>query len=180
VPLFCSLVETETLQSYSGGFSGKYFPLKRPFRQVKNERFQSSPRKPMQALPYELPPEGSPAARQLDAALPDSLKGLRAHLSLEAILRLVEAFGGGKVYIPGEKVRGSELAKAVGLEAAQALSALLPMGESIEVPKADRLKRLLRNLEIVKRSNEGENSKSLSRRFNITQRQVFSILSDFG
>jgi Mor family transcriptional regulator len=133
----------------------------------------------MQPLPYEVPPEGTPDAKQLESVLPQSLKKLRTRLSLETVIRLVENYGGSQVYIPKTMVENSKLAQVIGPEAAQALSEVVVKGERLDVPRALRFKTHLRNREIVRRSDLGENASSLARHFQLTQRQIFKVLEDF-
>ncbi|WP_235726579.1 Mor transcription activator family protein [Methylocaldum szegediense] len=111
--------------------------------------------------------------------LPDSLKALREHLSLKQILRLVEEFGGSKVYIPdadSSNIEQSALAQALGLEIAQALATSDYRGGYFWVPKADGLARAVRNIEIARLRKEGASIASLSRLFRLTDRQVYGVL----
>jgi Mor family transcriptional regulator len=135
----------------------------------------------MQPLPYKVPSEGTPEARQLESALPSSLKSLRAYVSLETIVRLIESHGGVHVYIPSTAVKDSALAKIIGLEPAKTLSHVLAKSkpERLLVPRASRFRAHLRNMEIVRRSDLGETSSSLARDFGLSQRQIFKVLEDF-
>jgi hypothetical protein len=135
----------------------------------------------MQPLQYKVPSEGTPEARQLEAALPSSLKELRAYLSLEAIVRLIEAYGGAEAYIPSTAVNDSKLARTIGLEPAKTLSKVLAKSkpEILKVPRAARFRLYLRNMEIISRSDIGATSVDLARDFGLSQRQIFNILEEF-
>lgn len=132
----------------------------------------------MQVTTYEVPAEGSPEARVLETYLPDSLKKLRAYLSLTDILRLVEAFGGGDVFIPTTPRDNSKLVDAIGEQAVVALAASPLRGDTLWVARAYRFKTELRNMEIVQLADLGESNASLAKAYGLTDRQILTILKN--
>jgi hypothetical protein len=67
--------------------------------------------------------------------VPANLEPFVAAIGVEATAKLLEAFGGTKVYVPKMPDAASPLVEAVGMDAARALAKLWP-GEYPRIPKA--------------------------------------------
>lgn len=66
---------------------------------------------------------------------PAELEWLSQHLAPPALLALIEAFGGTRIYVPKAPNQGSPLVHAIGREAAAALSAAHG-GDELKIPIA--------------------------------------------
>lgn len=114
--------------------------------------------------------------RQPFDELPESLLDMADHINKDAIMRLVAHYGGTRCYIPKVLPETSELAAVIGQDAARALAEVLG-GERIEVPKARDFQRAVRNREIIRRHREeGLSYRELARAFDMTERNIGSIL----
>lgn len=111
--------------------------------------------------------------------LPESLQEMAEHIPVEAVIRLVERFGGTLLCIPKRLPGQCELTDAVGLEAAAKLVAVYG-GENLDIPRACRMIRAVRNREIVRRRREGAPLKDLARAFAMTMRNITHILRAAG
>lgn len=101
--------------------------------------------------------------------VPAELAHLSDHLSPEALLALVEAFGGTALYIPQAPNQGSPLVRAIGREAAQALAAARG-GENLKVP-------LARHWRIrIYRERDGLPYAAIARRLGVTEKAVWENL----
>ncbi len=108
-------------------------------------------------------------------ALPPSLAEIIDAIGIGAALKLVEAYGGIRVYVPGEEYIDAEhaLVRAVGLEAARRL-ARARAREFIEVPRAAAYLRAVRNAAIRDGLTEAS-AAELARRYGTTRRNIFRI-----
>ncbi|MBF0340713.1 MAG: helix-turn-helix domain-containing protein [Magnetococcales bacterium] len=91
-------------------------------------------------------------------------------------MKFVEAVGGTRVFIPKNMKAQHRLANLLGIEQARKLS-LNFGGETLTVARAAELQRKVRNREIIRRYNEGANVRELARENNLTERQIYAILS---
>lgn len=113
-------------------------------------------------------------------ALPDSLLELADYISKDAIMRLVERYGGSTCYVPKVLPETSELATVIGQDATRALACVFGGGH-LEIPKASQLRRTVRNRQIVQRhQEEGLSRRALARAFDMTERHIGNILKEAG
>ena len=114
--------------------------------------------------------------------LPDSLREMVDVIGLEAVIRLVEHFGGIRVRIPSDPRRiheGHPLARAVGIEAARKLGEAYA-GLEITVPRAAAALRALRNQEIHRlHTEEGWPAHRLARKYQLHEYTIYTILSAY-
>jgi len=110
--------------------------------------------------------------------LPPTAAQMVAVIGLEAVLALVEACGGARVYVPQPQALGVDhtLVRALGLDAAERLAAHYG-GDAITVPRCLAALRGARNRAIRERHAGGARPPSLARRFGLTERQVYAILA---
>lgn len=105
------------------------------------------------------------------------LNELYEAVGYDALLALLEEWGGRRVYVP--QSYGSEshpLVQKIGREAAESLSWRYA-GENLNVPTAMIIKNAQRNHEMVqKRLKHGKTVCALSREYNLSERQIRSIL----
>ncbi|MBF0164845.1 MAG: hypothetical protein HQM01_10160, partial [Magnetococcales bacterium] len=71
--------------------------------------------------------------------------------------------------------KNHRLIDAVGLEAAVKLAAHYG-GETILIPKENRVRLVLRNAKIVKQYDAGIGVRQIAMDFDLTERQVYSVL----
>ncbi len=109
--------------------------------------------------------------------LPESLCELAQLISIDAVLKLVEQFGGVRLYVPKVVRQSGKLAKLLGMPAAEALSARCGGGR-IEVPLAPNLGRAIRDEEIRSLDASGYTVAEVARRLRIHQRTVYQVLSN--
>ncbi|MBF0402285.1 MAG: helix-turn-helix domain-containing protein [Magnetococcales bacterium] len=120
------------------------------------------------------------AARQGDQEalldLPDSLLEIVEILGLGSTLQLVKSHGGTRLFIPKQAKVQHHLADLLGIEQARRLSNHFG-GESLTIPRMANAMRGKRNREIVRRYDRGESVRVLAHAYNLTDRQIYTILS---
>ncbi len=94
----------------------------------------------------------------------------------EAALRLIEVFGGARIYVPvmGEPIEHSPLFPILG---ADALTALVNAcsGDQFILPRCERYMRAQRNAEICRRHRAGERAWVLAVEFKLTESTIWEI-----
>jgi Mor family transcriptional regulator len=108
--------------------------------------------------------------------LPASLDPYVELLGLDLVLLLVEHFGGTRIYVPKRVDEKHRLVEAIGLGGALKLVQSCG-GEQILVPKAGGLMRDKRNREIIHRYDSGDSVRVLAKAYNLTDRQIYTILN---
>ena len=120
-------------------------------------------------------------------ALPASLTEIIDAIGIGATLKLVEAFGGIRVYVPSEDtLRSSEhlardghpLARAIGVEAACKL-ARLRSGEFLDLPRATAYMRAMRDA-AIRDGLENASAAALAIQYHTTRRNIFRIKAAGG
>lgn len=112
--------------------------------------------------------------------LPPVLQEIAEVIGNELMIKLVNSFGGVRIYVPlhSRKVRPDHpLALAIGLEQARRLSEEFA-GIELSIPRLAAGIRAVRNAEIH-RLHKDDNWPAwrIARKFMLTERQVYSILS---
>lgn len=108
--------------------------------------------------------------------LPPRLRALADVIGLPATLRLVEARGGTRIYVPEEASADHWLAQLVGEPALQQLVSHHAR-EYLELDRAAAALRAARDRQIVALASHGASTASIALQFALTQRQVFNILA---
>ncbi len=108
-------------------------------------------------------------------ALPETLTAMAHIIPRAAVLKIVDRFGGTRVYVARQPGADNELAQLIGLSAARLLGGHYG-GEFVEVPRASALRRALRNHEMQRLRESGYSLAKLARKYCMTQRQVRRIL----
>lgn len=93
----------------------------------------------------------------------------------EMAARLVDAYGGTRLYVPCRLDPGGQLAQALGEQSAQTLIDLCER-EDVVVPRLMSLRRTIRNQKIVALRETGAAPAKLALHFNLTERQIHSIV----
>ncbi|MCP1375370.1 hypothetical protein [Dyella lutea] len=115
--------------------------------------------------------------QQIDAAdLPPRLAELAELIGLPATLRLVEARGGTRVYVPDTASADHWLVPLIGLPALQQLVAHRPR-EYLELDRAAAALRAARDRKIIADHAAGASTTKIALECRLTQRQVFNILA---
>lgn len=98
-------------------------------------------------------------------------------IGLPATLRLVEAYGGTRLYLPSIDKLNSEhpIVLTIGLDAARKLAGIWPMDRGY-VPLVREHLRAVRNREL-RQDNEVMSVSALARKYKLSERQVYEILA---
>lgn len=110
-------------------------------------------------------------------SLPQRVEELRRLIGSSAALKLVERFGGTRVYVPARAALSQELVKTIGLQAAKALAREYG-GDAFELPRCAARLRAVRNAEIRAQYDAGKSAAALARDFILTERHVWRILAE--
>ncbi|WP_424682939.1 hypothetical protein [Frateuria sp. YIM B11624] len=117
------------------------------------------------------------ALGQVDAGdLPPRLAALAQVIGLPATLRLVEARGGTRFYVPEQATTDHWLAPLIG-PGALALLVQHYGREYLELDRAAAALRAARDRQIVADAREGASTATIALQCGLTQRQVFNILA---
>lgn len=116
-------------------------------------------------------------ARNIDVSLlPQSLQEMAEVIGLMAVLKLVDRYGGRRICIPRRLDPGHPLIEVLGQRPAAALVQTYAL-ERIYVPSATRAIIASRDKEIRRRKGQ-QSVPSLAEEFGLTDRQIWSILSE--
>ena len=123
------------------------------------------------------PPQATTANRSdIYPQLPESLTEVVEVIGLASTIELIKSYGGTRVFIPKNMKTQHKLANLLGLEQARRLSHYFG-GESLSIARAASSIRSERNKTIVRRYDAGEGVGSLAIEFQLTERQIYTILS---
>lgn len=120
------------------------------------------------------PTQDNTQATLLD--LPESLREIVDLLGLGATMQLVNTHGGTRLFVPKQVKAQHHLANLLGMEQARRLSDHFG-GESLTIPRMANAMRSKRNREIVRRYDGGDSVRILAHAYNLTDRQIYTILS---
>ena len=107
--------------------------------------------------------------------LPKRLRDFVRLIGLPATLKLVERYGGTRLYIPANPHAEHPLAQLIGLDKLQALSSVYALEDHFDIPKAERALRHLRDQEI-REAYKTRSASALAREHGLTERQIFNIV----
>lgn len=110
------------------------------------------------------------------ADLPPRLAELAGVIGLAATLRLVEARGGTRVYVPEAANDDHWLMRLIGRGPFERLVAWRPR-EHVELDRAAGALRAARDRQILAEHQAGASSSALALQYGLTQRQIFNILA---
>lgn len=118
----------------------------------------------------------SEAATPLACDLPESLAEVVRAIGLPATLKLIERFGGVRIYVPQPEHIDEDhpIARAIGLADARTLAGIRGK-ERMELPRAARALRLVRD-RALRRDYESMSESQCALKYQVTERQVRSII----
>lgn len=118
----------------------------------------------------------------LDAALlPPRLQEFARVIGLDATMRLVERYGGRRIYVPATPRPGHPLAELIGHERFVLLCEEFSAdghGLRFELPKADRVLNALRNARIRADYGTRKSLRKLALEHGLTERHIARIVAD--
>ncbi len=108
--------------------------------------------------------------------IPDSLREIVEVIGQPGAIKLIEKCGGTRMFIPKRLGAQHKLANLLGFEQAKRLSHHFG-GETISIARGSSLLRRQRNLQIIRAYDNGTPASQLALRYQLTERQIYSILS---
>ncbi len=114
--------------------------------------------------------------------LPESLREMVDVIGFEAMMKLVDTFGGTRIRVPANPRslhREHPLSQAIGIKAAHQLCEVYA-GAEITIPLVAAGMRALRNREIVHlHTEEGWPAHRIARKYRLHEMTIYTILSAF-
>jgi hypothetical protein len=133
----------------------------------------------MSAMTNALKPEWQDIPEHLIIAdLPESLQYLLQLLPLQAVLTMVEAYGGNRLYIPLYPQPDHGLGKLIGIEAAKAMASF-GGGSVLEIPLVTKIQQRIRHTAVLKSLAGGVSKRETARAFGMTERTVRNICNKY-
>lgn len=108
--------------------------------------------------------------------LPHSAAEIVEVVGVEAALRLVEAWGGIRLYVPQHMPEDHLLVSTLGRAEADQLADRYG-GETVHIPRCLHALRAVRNGRIRAERHDGASPALLALRYGLTERQVYAILA---
>lgn len=112
--------------------------------------------------------------------LPGILQELADLIGLPGTLKLVEAYGGVRLYVPKKIDAAHELARLIGLDHATTLAETYGGEDHFDIPRAVAATRAARDSRIRADRAAGMTHRELALRYGLTERQIRNILGDEG
>ncbi|NVM78882.1 Mor family transcriptional regulator [Duganella sp. SG902] len=112
--------------------------------------------------------------------LPHQVRHIAAIVGLSAALKLVQNYGGVRLYVPVTMRPDHILARMIGFDEACKLSAEFGGMDHFDIPRAAGAIRLVRNREIVYKFVKGKTLRQLALEYVLTERAIQKILSEAG
>lgn len=117
-------------------------------------------------------------AELLAVDLPGTLRDIAALIGLPGTLKLVETYGGVRLYVPKKLDAEHELARLIGLEQAARLAATYGGELHFDIPRAVAATRAARNRCIKADRASGSTHRQLALANSLTERQIRTILGE--
>lgn len=108
--------------------------------------------------------------------LPQTVAEISEIVGIDATLRLVEAWGGVRLYVPQQMPEDHLLVSTLGRDEAELLAEHYG-GETILIPRCLAALRAVRNTHICNERDKGASIALLALRHHLTERQVYAILA---
>lgn len=108
--------------------------------------------------------------------LPASLQDMAEVIGDDDTMKLVENYGGTRIFVPHRMGAQHKLATLLGLEQARKLSNVFG-GEALTIAQCSKLFKYKRNEEIRKKYDEGVSITVMVREYGITERQIYAIIA---
>jgi uncharacterized protein (DUF433 family) len=110
--------------------------------------------------------------------LPGILREFADLIGLPATLRLVESYGGVRLYVPQRLAEDHPLALLIGASAARQLADVYGGEEHFDIPRAVAIARQVRNRRLREERDRGMSHRDLALKYGLTERQVRNILGE--
>ena len=107
--------------------------------------------------------------------LPHALQEIEALIGFDATMKLVDRWGGVKLYVPSQIGGRHRIARAIGTEAAQRLSNTYG-GDRIDMPRAHVYRVVRRQIEVYRRHKAGEPVEKLAAEYGVTWRGIAKMV----
>lgn len=115
----------------------------------------------------------------IDASLlPGVLREMVSCIGLQATLRIVEHYGGVRLYVPVEIEADHPIAQMIGLDAARKLAAEYGGQDHFDIPRAAAALRAVRARQIRADRATGMTHRALARKYHLTERWIRHVLGD--
>ncbi len=115
--------------------------------------------------------------------LPPKLLEIAEYCGDKTAMDLLQHYGGGHICVPQQVDALHQLSQVLGVVAAAVFCQNFA-GETIQIPKAAKAFRALRNTQIRQLRKEGEPLFNVARKFGLTERQILTICNgieaDYG
>jgi Mor family transcriptional regulator len=111
-----------------------------------------------------------------ETEFPESLTDIKDVIGYEGAITLLNKCAGTRLFIPKNMKAQHKLSKLLGLEKANLMSGHFG-GETISIARAAKARRAVRNKEIIRRYDAGERVPDIAQDVELTERQIYSILS---
>lgn len=118
-----------------------------------------------------------PCDSKLLELMPKLFRDLARAVPIPGLLELAEKCGGTRIYVPAEPDDRSRLGRTLGRGASFDALCREYRGQALEIPLAERLRKSLRNGEIVALCVHGASVRALAIKFRLTERSIFRILA---
>lgn len=108
--------------------------------------------------------------------LPANLRDIAENeqLGITVAMKLVDSYGGTRVWIPADVEHSHHLCRAIGFEKAQQLCLVYAL-EYLSIEKADKALKLIRDKAIQNLLRSGATVVQAARKYELTERQVYNI-----
>jgi len=116
----------------------------------------------------------------LEELLPKDLAAIAQEVGVAEAIRLAEAFGGTRLYVPREERlhEAHPIVEAIGLPAARKLARAFKT-ETFELPLARAYLRRIKH-RAMREAFASSSASTVARRFNTTRRSVFRVAAEDG
>ena len=111
--------------------------------------------------------------------LPKRLQEFVRLIGLAATLKVVERYGGTRLYVPANPHSDHPLAVLIGLDQLTKLSAVYAGEDHFDIPRAVRALRHVRDVQ-MRADYKVKSAAVLAREHGLTERQVFNIVGAEG
>lgn len=112
--------------------------------------------------------------------LPERARVIAELIGLPATLKLVERFGGVRVYVPQTMPPSHALVDLLGADAAERLSRAFGGDEHFDVPRCTLAARRLRDAALIADFLDGTSHRALALKYRLTERAVRKIIARAG
>lgn len=112
--------------------------------------------------------------------LPGVLQEIAELIGLPGTLKLVETYGGVRLYVPKKIDAAHDLARLIGLDHATLLADTYGGEDHFDIPRAVAATRAVRDVHIRAARADGMTHRELALANKLTERQIRTILGDEG